>query len=169
VLPFPNGITPVNYDVTFRRNLFPNLWQTGSFVGIRPVSAPNDANTDFTYLHTRKTPRDDMDFVENGIPLGISDMTREATNGRYPQQYEPAALWQAQGDNPWGWTTVSATDPYALDLTLEGDSPVKAIGSDGTDPGVAWSIIETVRDSVRYYDPQDIVWPNSDNISLDYE
>jgi hypothetical protein len=82
-------------------------------------------------------------------------MTRAATETLFPDQYEPAALWQAQGDNPWGWTS-NASNPHDSDFTLAVASPLKGIAADGTDPGVSWSVVEAATNGVRRYAPEEM-------------
>ena len=87
-------------------------------------------------------------------------MTRDGDNGalgRFPEQHEPEALWQPQAWNAFGFTTL-VDDPYACDLTLRNDSPVKGLAAGGRDPGCDWSLLKslTIDAGVRNYPPEQL-------------
>jgi hypothetical protein len=151
------------------RNIFPNRFTLSSTGGIRVGGTSGTTRYDFDGgLNWRRSQFGDvMEIEENAMPDGVPRMTRAAAETTFPNQYNPSALWQPIGNNPWGWKAVSQ-DPYACDLELDVTSPLKGICSDGTDPGVNWSVLQTAIDGVRNYNPEDIVFPNSVGIVVDF-
>jgi len=169
VVPYPSssGGTFGRYLVTFTKNLLPNRWKNTTG-GIRYTTSSRTERDFNGVLAGRSAVSGDVwNIAENGIPSDVLSMTRAATQADFPDQYEPAALWQAMGDNPWGWTS-NASNPHDSDFSLTAESPLKGIAADGTDPGVDWTVLQAAIAGVRSYNPEDIVFEDSIGIVVDF-
>jgi hypothetical protein len=153
-----SGKVSIRYQFDMTDNILPNRWVTTNVAtsrGIRQGGNPTNPVTDFELLEACAVAPGAVKMARNAIPLGITAMTRANAETRFPDQYEPAALWQEMGDNPWGWKAVNA-DPWLCDLELDDESPLKGLGEDGRDPGVDWPLLLSIVDGVRPYDPADL-------------